>query len=191
MERDDSTTAGNAAGTTAGTAVASSTPTWYDPVPDFGRHLGPVLAEVGAEERPAFLAMLERTAADRYRAWADAWPDHRGPLLECAASEDEIADRIDAAFPCDAETRARLVALLPTARVRYYELFDGHPVAEQLRMQAHAELQGAAAWRHIAERLPEDERRQRLVDVLASCSELEERSSAVVRTLLGLTATTD
>jgi hypothetical protein len=75
--------------------------------------------------------------------------------------------------------------LLPDARQRYYELFDGHSIGEQLRMQAHAELQGAAAWRHIAERLPETAERQALAAVLAYCSALEERSSATVRALLG------
>jgi hypothetical protein len=153
--------------------------------PDFGELLSPVLAQVPAEARPRFLALLERTAADRYRQWADAWPHHRAALLGCAASEDEIADRIDAAFPCDTVTLEALRALLPAARDIYYRVFDGMPIAEQLRLQAGAELQGALAWQRIADRLPDSGGRAALVTVLDSCSALERTSSTVVEGLLG------
>jgi hypothetical protein len=162
--------------------------------PNFGELLSPVLAQVPAGVRPRFLALLERTAADRYRGWADAWPQHRAALLGCAASEDEIADRIDAAFDCDADTLEGLRALLPAARDIYYRVFENLPIAEQLRLQAGAELQGALAWQHIADRLPDSGTRAALVAVLDSCSALERTSSTVVEGILrsdDLSPTTD
>ena len=38
-----------------------------------------------AQARPAFLSGLERSAAARYREWADAAPEHSAVLLDCAA----------------------------------------------------------------------------------------------------------
>lgn len=153
--------------------------------PSFGALLAPLLGQVSTADRPRFLALLERTAAARYRAWADEWPHHRDALLTCAASEDEIADRIEASFSCGADTLADMHRILPEARDIYYGVFEGLSAVEQLRLQAAAELQGAAAWRHVAAGLAEDADRQRLVDVLQSCSALEEQSSRLVTQLLG------
>lgn len=164
--------------------MAGQEPTAAAPAPNFGELLSPVLAQVPAGARPRFLAMLERTAADRYRGWAEAWPQHRAALLECAAAEDEIADRIDAAFDCDPATLEQLRSLIPMARDTYYRVFDGLTVSDQLRLQAGAELQGALAWQHIAERLPGSDGRAALVGVLDSCSELERNSSATVDAIL-------
>lgn len=152
--------------------------------PSFGALLAPLLGKVSTADRPRFLALLERTAAARYRAWADEWPHHREALLTCAASEDQIADRIEASFTCAADTLAEMQRILPAARDIYYGVFDGLPVVEQLRLQAAAELQGAAAWRHVAAGLADDADRQRMVDVLQSCSALEEQSSRLVTQLL-------
>jgi hypothetical protein len=149
-------------------------------IPQFGALLAPVLSQVPGRARPRFLAMLERSAADRYRTWAVAAPEHRDVLLACAASEDEIADRIDAAFECDEATLADLRALLPQAQQIYLAAFDGMPVINQIRVQAAAELQGAMAWVHIAERLDDSARSDELRVVLAACSALEERSSQMV-----------
>lgn len=130
--------------------------------------------------RPRFLAMLERTAADRYRAWAEQLPQHRDLLLGCAGREDEIADRIEAAFAASEGELDRLRSLLPQAREIYYAAFDGVGVMDQLRMQADAELQGANAWRSVAKGVTDEAVRREL----ATCSELEEHSSREVRTIL-------
>jgi hypothetical protein len=152
-------------------------------IPQFGALLAPVLAQVPGAARPRFLAMLERIAADRYRAWAAAAdPRHRDVLLACAAGEDEIADRIDAAFRCDDATLDELRALLPQAEEIYLAAFEGRTVMDQIRIQAGAELQGALAWVHIAERLDESPASEQLRDVLAACSALEEHSSHLVTT---------
>jgi hypothetical protein len=152
------------------------------PVPNFGEMLAPIIGRVPAAAMPRFLAMLERTAADRYRSWALAWPAHGEVLLACAAREDEIADLIEAAFECDDDTLAAMRALLPEARDLYYAAFDGFSVAEQLHLQAAAELQGAAAWQGIAGRLPPAS--EHVVAVLARCSALERHSSVAVQELL-------
>ena len=65
-------------------------------VPQFGALLAEYIVSVPEASRPRFLARLERGAADRYRGWAAALPDHADVLLECAASEEQIAIRVDA-----------------------------------------------------------------------------------------------
>lgn len=142
-------------------------------IPDFGRLLAPQLGRVPAETLPRFLALLERGAADRYRVWAQALPEHAEVLLTCAAAEDEIADRIEAAFALDPSLREATEAPLPEARAAYVAAFDGHDVWDQLRIQADAERQGAQAWRTIAARVDDE----RVLAALAACSALEEASA--------------
>ncbi len=149
-------------------------------IPNFGALLTPVLSRVPDAVRPRFLALLERTAADRYRGWAAELPDYAGVLSGCAQREDEIADRIEALFEIDEASLAELRALLPEARALYYAAFDGFSVDEQLRMQADAELQGANAWRSIARRLSDAS----VIAALDRCSAIEEESSHVVTELL-------
>lgn len=148
--------------------------------PNFGLLLAPVLGRVDAAARPRFLALLERTAADRYRHWAASLPGGADVLLECAAREDEIADRIEAAFWIDDAKLVELKALLPEARDLYYAAFDGHSVHEQIRMQSDAELQGANAWRSVATKVTDP----KVLAELARCSELEETSSRAAKALL-------
>lgn len=141
--------------------------------PDFGALLASSIGRVPPETVPRFLALLERGAADRYRHWADALPDHRSVLLECAAGEDEIADRIEAAFDLDPSLRDALTEPLPEAQAIYLGVFDGLDVWDQLRIQADAERQGARAWRNIAVRITDGD----VVAALAACSALEEASA--------------
>lgn len=150
-------------------------------IPRFGDLLRPLLADLPPHVLPAFLARLERTAADRYRGWAVQVPTWSAELLACAAREDEIADRITAAFPIDDETAAMLDARLPEARAIYYRAFDGYSVHEQLFMQAAAERQGAHAWRSVSKTpglTPE------VLAQLAACSSIEEASADIVDGLL-------
>lgn len=142
-------------------------------IPRFGELLGPFIARVAPETMPRFLALLERGAADRYRHWAESLPEHRDGLLRCAAREDEIADRIEAAFALDESLRPQLEAPLPEAVATYYDVFAPLPLRDQLRVQAAAERQGAAAWRNIATRHTEPS----VIDQLNECSRLEERSA--------------
>ena len=127
------------------------------------------------------VARLERTAAERYRTWATEAPQWATELLVCSAAEDEIADRIMAAFPVSTEQAATLDALLPQARIIYYETFDGLTVTQQLELQATAERQGANAWKSVA--LTPD-LSPRVLDELATCSRLEEASADLLDKLL-------
>ncbi len=142
-------------------------------IPNFGALLAPYIGQVGPELRPRFLALLERGAADRYRHWAGLLPEHAAGLLACAASEDEIADRIEGAFAVAESDRAGLEAPLPGARDAYYAVFDGMAPWDQLRVQANAERQGANAWRSIATGVTDPD----VLAALASCSTLEEASA--------------
>lgn len=149
-------------------------------IPRFGELLAPFIGRVPAEAMPRFLALLERGAADRYRVWADALPEHRVGLLDCAGREDEIADRIDAAFALDESLRPALEAPLPEAIAVYYEVFAAYDIWDQLRIQANAERQGANAWRGIATRHPDP----KVVRALESCSALEESSADYLDVLI-------
>lgn len=142
-------------------------------IPRFGELLGPFIARVAPETMPRFLALLERGAADRYRRWADELPSHRDGLLRCAASEDEIADRIEGAFALDESLRPQLEAPLPDAIAVYYDVFAPLSIRDQLRVQANAERQGADAWRNIASRHHDAS----VIAVLNECSRLEEESA--------------
>ena len=64
-------------------------------IPSFGELLAPYLSGVPEEALPFLLSQLERTAAARYRGWAEEVAEYREKLLACADSEDEIADRVE------------------------------------------------------------------------------------------------
>jgi hypothetical protein len=143
--------------------------------------LAPLTRGLSEEERPAFLARLERLAAERYRAWATQAPEHAATLLDCARSEEEIAARADRLFPMSAAQAAKLDALLPEATRIYGAMFVGLELREQLALQGSAERQGANVWRAIAaaSRLPDATRA-----ALAACAALEEESAARIERLL-------
>jgi len=149
--------------------------------PNFGALLAPYIVQVPDESRPRFLALLERGAAERYRGWAAELPEHAEGLMACAAREDEIADRIERVFAIDDSLLPALHAPLPGARDTYYAVFSGLAPAEQLRIQANAERQGAAAWRGIASGITDPA----VLAELECCSALEETSADYLDALLG------
>lgn len=142
-------------------------------IPNFGQLLAPYIGAVPAPAMPRFLALLERGAAARYRTWAEMLPQHADVLSTCAASEDEIADRIESVFALDESLRPAVEAPLSEATRTYYDVFDAVGVWDQLRIQANAERQGAQAWRNIATRTTD----ARVLEQLAACSALEEASA--------------
>ena len=123
-------------------------------IPNFGELLAEHLGGVPGEAFPYLLSQLERTAADRYRGWADDVPAHREGLLECAAREDEIADRAEAMFPCSDEGRAQVAEIIPSAKATYYSAFEPYTPVQQMAIQANAERQGASAWQLLKEAYP-------------------------------------
>ncbi len=51
-------------------------------IPNFGELLAPQIGSVPEDAVPAFLARLERSAAQRYREWAASLPEHAAGLLQ-------------------------------------------------------------------------------------------------------------
>ncbi len=112
----------------------------------------PLLPDLAQDEIPLLIAMLERLAADRYRAWARQTDDHveRAGLLACALREDEIAEFIES-LDADAPARIdRLNGRFPDLNARYDAIMLGRSRVEQLRIQADGELGGADYMRQFA-----------------------------------------
>ena len=148
-------------------------------IPDFSEVLAEHLSGVSAEAYPYLLSQLERTAAARYRTWADAVGEHREGLLACAAREDEIADRVEAMFPPTREHRAQVDAMIPAAKAAYYSVFEGYSPIQQMTIQADAEKQGASAWQNLKQAYAEKSAE------LDQLSALELESAAWLDALLG------
>lgn len=150
-------------------------------VPDFGTLLAQHIGSVPADAIPAFLARLERTAADRYRLWAKALPEYADGLLQCAAREDSIADRVEGIYPATAPNQiAAMDAAIGPARDTYYKVFADLTAVQQMTIQANAERQGAAAWRAMIEAENDDS----ICNTLEQCAQIEEASADYLDTLL-------
>lgn len=150
-------------------------------IPNFGELLAPYISSVPEDAMPAFLARLERTAADRYRMWAEAVPEHAEGLLACAAREDDIADRVEQIYPATSEAQvAAMEAAIVPAKATYYEAFAQLTPIEQMTIQANAERQGAAAWRAMIDAEPNAETKA----ALETCATIEEASADYLDALL-------
>lgn len=149
--------------------------------PDFAALLAPHIGSVPEEAVPAFLARLERTAAELYRLWAKALPEHAEGLLQCAAREDEIADRVEQIYPAETEEQVAAMerAIVP-AKKTYYAVFSGLTPVEQMMIQANAERQGAAAWRGMLDQ----ENNEEIRSALEQCARIEEASADYLDALL-------
>jgi hypothetical protein len=155
-------------------------------LPDFASLLAPYISAVPEAAIPAFLARLERTAAKRYRVWANAVPEHADGLLACAAREDNIADRVEQIYSVsDPEQVAAMDSAIDPAREAYYAVFSKLSPVEQMTIQANAERQGAAAWRAII-----DQESDKAIQVtLEQCAQIEEASADYLDALLAELAT--
>jgi len=149
-------------------------------VPQFGALLRDHIQSVPTEAQPAFLAGLERSAAERYRGWAVELPAHTDELLACAASEDRIADIVTGLFPISGELQARVDDALPAAVALYYNVFAPYTPTEQLYLQSEAEIQGSQAWVRMSEQITDEE----TLASLRECTELELQSSVAAKTVL-------
>jgi hypothetical protein len=149
-------------------------------VPKFGEILAPYISTVPEQAVPNFLALLERGAAQRYRDWAEKIPAFHDGLIACSKSEDRIADIVESIFPLDKQTTEQIQGPLPEARATYNNVFDGLPLADQLAIQADAELQGAEAWRAMLS----DDNPAEIQAGLKKCVELDEASSHYVHSIL-------
>ncbi len=151
-------------------------------IPDIPTVLGEVMQTIEPGDQPLLLAMLERLAAQRYRAWVDEHPDEtvkRG-LRECAEREEEIARRVESVFDDAAEVQQRLLAENPTLEELNRTLFAGRPLEVQFAMQAAGERAGAAAWAAFAAAADDE----RITAIMESCSPLEEANAEFLETLI-------
>lgn len=151
-------------------------------VPQFGALLREHIQSIPPEAQPAFLAGLERSAAQRYRDWAELLPEWVDVLTDCARREDQIADIISTRFPASREHQAMIDATLPAAVGLYYDVFEPFDSIDQVYLQSEAEIQGSQAWVRMGDAGITDP--DTLVD-LARCTELELESSRAVKRLLG------
>ena len=142
--------------------------------------VGPALAGLTPEQQPAIVALAERIAAGRYRAWSEqtSASEVRETLGACATREDEIASRVEATVPDASAVQRGALAAHPGLPDGYAALFEGLSLAEQWALQAEAERVGAATWRNLA---GADEARR---DVFLACAELEETNAAALEGLV-------
>ena len=146
-----------------------------------GELVGPVLAPLAAEERPAIIALAERIAGERYRAWAEQLDSSEvsARLLACAAREDDIAARVEAITPGSSELQKRVLAEHAELPKRYAALFAGRPLPEQFALQARAERAGSATWRALA-----GSATGVAAETFLACAGLEEISADVLEALI-------
>jgi hypothetical protein len=154
-----------------------------DEQPSLGQIIGRVLRRVPVPEQPLLIAIAERMAADRYRAWADepTLAEHRATLLACAAREEDIAARVEGLYPGAAELQRAILERHPDLVETNRRLFAGEPLRRQLAIQAEGERLGAATWRAFAAAHPDPA----AAAVLAACAPLEEESAVVLEAILG------
>ncbi len=151
-------------------------------LPDIGEVLAPLLGRVPRERQPLFVAIAERLAADRYRAWAEkpAVAMHRTRLLACAEREIEIASRIEALYADAAAIQNELRAAHGGLGDLNRDLFAGRQLAAQFTIQARGERLGAATWRAFAAHATEAGARA----TFTACAELEEASAEVLEEIV-------
>ncbi|MBW2230212.1 MAG: hypothetical protein JRG92_05750 [Deltaproteobacteria bacterium] len=129
-------------------------------IPNFPMLLMEPLVSVPEESRVGFIARLERSAADRYREWAEESEELAAGLIECADREDEIADRAEKLSPVRAEHEEIVGRALAEARRLYAGAFVGHSLRDRITLQAHAERQGSLAWLGFASQTTDESAKQ-------------------------------
>jgi len=152
-----------------------------DDLPDLAALIAPLLERVEPTRRPLLIAIAERMAAARYRAWAEAaHADDRDALRACAAREEEIASRVETLFPDAGDVQAEIARDHPELAELNASIFSSRPIEDQLAIQASGERLGAATWRSLAK----DAVEARARDTYLACALLEEASAEVLETIL-------
>src|SRR5262249_40333161 len=121
-------------------------------LPSIAEVIGPLLLGLPVEQQPLFVAIAERLAAERYRAWAarvDA-PERKAGLLACAEREEEIARRVEALYPTASKTQREILDRHPDLIELNRTLFAPFTLEQQFHIQAQGERVGAATWRRFA-----------------------------------------
>jgi len=149
-------------------------------LPDLASILAQALTGVAIEQRPLWVALAERMAAERYRHWAGLLPGRSAELLACAAREEDIARRVEALEPDAASIQRDIRAKHPELAETYASLFAGRGVAQQLEIQARGERLGAATWRAFAAATADARARETFL----ACAPLEEANAACLEALV-------
>lgn len=144
--------------------------------------LTPIIQKVPAEHQGLLIALLERNAALRYRAWAKKArsEDERSGLEACATREEELAAKVEALAPDSPGIQESLRDHFSDLRVAYGSVFGGQDRREQMAIQAAAERAGAAFWRGFAANAEPG-----ASATLEECARLEESSAEYLEKLLG------
>jgi hypothetical protein len=153
-------------------------PSTTSELPDVAAILAQLLQRVVPEHAPLLIAIAERLAAERYRAWAaDATGAAQAAgFRACADREEEIARRIESLFPDAAAIQTDLRAKNPDLADINSSLFAGRPLAQQLAIQAQGERLGAATWRALARQAQSEHARE----IFNACAGLEEANAELL-----------
>jgi hypothetical protein len=150
--------------------------------PDIASVLGQLMQRVPPGQQQLLMALAERMAADRYRAWAaNAEAERRTALLACAAREEEVARRVESLHADAAVVQAEIREKNPDLGALAQSFFAQFALEEQFVIQAQAERLGAATWRSLAKRQPDAAVR----DLFLTCAALEEESAVVLESCEG------
>jgi rubrerythrin len=144
--------------------------------------LSQFLQLVSLEQRPLFVAMAERLAAERYRGWAGEVTDaaQRSGLMACADREEEIARRVESLYPDAAAIQADIITKIPNLPELSQALFDPYSLHDQLSLQAQGERLGATTWRSLAGKIEDPN----AAEILLGCARLEEESAEFLDSML-------
>jgi hypothetical protein len=147
-----------------------------------GEIVGPIVEKVTPEHQPLLIALAERIAARRYRAWAEVVsnPADRSRLEACAEREEDIAQSVEALSEDASNVQSELLARHAGLEATYCQLFADRPLIDQFTMQAQGERLGAATWRAFAEQTGEGRARSTFLE----CAKLEEESALVLEELV-------
>lgn len=151
-------------------------------LPDLGGQIRPLIQTLPVGLQPRIMATLERAAADRYRTWAGVCPEpaQAEGLRASAAREEEVAARIEMAFPSQPDEQRHIGGVLPQIAEVYRSAMAQRPVIAQYAIQAAAERRGAAFWRTLASSIPDASVRE----ILSTCAQLEERSAEFLEAIV-------
>ena len=151
-------------------------------LPDLGEIIGSVLARVPREQRPLFIALAERLAAERYRDWAKeaAVADRSAEILACAEREETIARNVEGLHHDAKKTQDDLLVQHPGLLEMNRSIFADRPLMEQFEIQAHGERIGATTWRAFAAGSTDPNAR----DTYLACAELEEESADLLESIV-------
>ncbi len=158
-------------------------PTPDDEIPNLGQIIGPFLQRIVPEQRPLLVAIAERLAAVRYRAWASDSTDaaQKQRLLACADREEQIASRVEALYANAESIQRDLRSKHPDLEDINRSVFAARPLEQQFAIQAQGERLGAATWRSFAGKEANSSARETFL----VCAELEEASALVLESIAG------